>query len=85
MPIIERIQAKGGDVVRDKWRISLKRGRLKDADIAWLKKRWPDVCREAWESLDAWEERAAIMEFDAGRPRAEAEAAAYEDIAGLKC
>ena len=42
----------------------------------WLEelKRWPAEWREAWE------ERAAIMEYDAGLPRAKAEALAFEDV-----
>jgi hypothetical protein len=38
------------------------------------------VKREAWPEYDHWQERAAIREYDGGMSRAEAEAAAYEDI-----
>ena len=38
---------------------------------------WPKLYRELWE------ERAALMEFEAGYPRRDAEAAAEEDIRKL--
>lgn len=82
MSILARIRAKSGDVIRDQWRLSLKRGQLKDADIAWIKSHWPDVCREAWPEFDDFEERAAIREFDGEQTRAEAEAAAYAEVMG---
>lgn len=34
--------------------------------------------------LEAWEERAAIMEFDGGMPRAEAENAAAQSICSTR-
>jgi hypothetical protein len=37
---------------------------------------WPPDWREAWE------ERAAIMEYDAGLPRDEAERSAFKDVKG---
>jgi hypothetical protein len=82
MSVLARIQANGGDVIRDEWRFSLKRGRMSADAIAWVKARWRDVCAEVWPSLDVWEERAAIMEFDGGLSRSDAERAAY---AGLSC
>jgi hypothetical protein len=81
MSILARIRAHGGDVIRDEWRFSLKRGRLAPAALAWLRAHWADVCREAWPSLDLFEERAAIREFDGGEDREAAERAAYAEVA----
>lgn len=83
MTILARIRANGGDVVRDEWRFSLRRGRLTDAAIAWLTSRWLDLCREVWPAFDEWMERAAIREFDGGQTRPEAERDAYAEVA--KC
>lgn len=81
-PILDRIRANGGEVVRDKWRIRLRRGRLSSKALLWLKR--PDVraqlMREVWLDFDDWDERAAIREYDGGLSREEAEAAAYQDI-----
>ena len=83
MSILARIRAHGGEVTRDKWRLTLRRGRLTDAALEWL--RQPQVkaalMHEVWPEFDAFEERAAIREFDGGQTRAEAEAAAYEEVA----
>lgn len=79
-PILDRIRAKGGDVVRQEWRFSLRRGRLPQDAINWLFARWPEVCREVWPVFDQWEERAAIMEYDGGLGRDEAERAAYGEV-----
>jgi hypothetical protein len=80
MSILARIRANGGDVIRDEWRFSLKRGRLSPEAVAWLKSRWSDACAEAWPLLGEWEERAAIREFDGGQSRADAERAAYAEV-----
>lgn len=80
MSILARIRANGGDVIRDQWRFRLQPGRLSAEALAWLRARWRDACREAWPLLDAFEERAAIREFDGGLPRAEAERAAYAEV-----
>jgi hypothetical protein len=82
MSILARIRAAGGDVIRAEWRLSLRRGRLSPAAIAWIKPRWLSVCAEAWPQFDAWLERAAIREFDGGEPREVAERAAYQEIVG---
>ncbi len=82
MSILARIHAHGGEIVRHEWRFSLKPGRMPAAAIAWVRDRWRDVCAEAWADLDRWEERAAIIEFDGGLSRADAERLAY---AGLPC
>lgn len=80
MSIVGRIRAQGGEVVRDEWRISLRRGRLTDAALDWVREHKADLMRELWPSYDDWEERAAIREHDGGMTREEAEAAAYQDI-----
>lgn len=81
-PILDRIRAHGGDVIRDKWRISLRRGRLSEPAIAWL--RQPRIqtalLREVWPEADAFEERAAIREYCGGQDRAAAERAAYREV-----
>lgn len=81
MSILARIRANGGDIIRNEWRFSLKRGRLTQEAIDWLRARWREACGEAWPPLDAWEERAAIREFDGGQQREEAERAAYAEVA----
>ena len=82
MSIIDRIRAHGGEVTRTEWRISIRRGRLDDNALAWLRDRKTDILREVWPKFDQFEERAAIMEFDAGLSRDEAEAAAYREVSG---
>ena len=81
MSILDRIRAHGGEVIRDEWRISIRRGRLTDEAMTWIRERKADLLREVWPEHDDWDERAAIMEFDGGLSRAEAEAAAYRSIA----
>lgn len=83
MSILDRIRANGGEVVRDEWRFSLRRGRLDAAALEWLRANWRDVCRESWAGFDAWDERAGIREYDGGQARADAEAGAYLDV--IKC
>ncbi|MGV6875903.1 hypothetical protein ACUSIJ_24860 [Pseudochelatococcus sp. B33] len=80
MSILARIRANGGDVIRDEWRFSLKPGRLKPDAIAWIKAHWIEVCVEAWPAFGAFEERAAIREFDGGQARADAERSAYDEV-----
>lgn len=80
MSILARIRAHGGDVIRDEWRLTLRPGRLDQDAIAWIKAHWIDVCCEVWPEFDQWIERAAIMEFDAGMTRPDAEAAAYRAV-----
>jgi len=82
MSILARIHANGGDIVRDEWRFSLKRGRLSAAALTWLRARWFDACCEAWPALGEWQERAAIREYEGGQSRAEAERDAYQEVAG---
>lgn len=82
MSILARIRAHGGDVTRTEWRISLRRGRMTDAAVAWVAGHKDALMREVWPEFDAFEERAAIMEFCGGLPRAEAEADAYRGVMG---
>lgn len=82
MSIVARIRAQGGDVIRDEWRFALKRGRLDDAALAWIRARWRQVCAEVWPAFDDFEERAAIREYCGGQTRAEAERDAYREVAG---
>lgn len=82
--ILERIQSNGGDIIRNEWRFSLKRGRLKPEALAWLKVnlRWFTACCEVWPDYADWTERAAIREFNGGQPRADAERDAYREVTG---
>ena len=80
MSILARIRAHGGDVIRDEWRFRLQAGRLSADAITWLRAHWREACLEVWPSLDGWEERAAIMEFDGGLSRADAERNAYAGL-----
>lgn len=80
MSALARIRAHGGDVIRDGWNITLRRGRLTDDAVAWVSKNKPAVMREVWPEYDDWLERAAIREFDGGQMRPEAEEAAYREV-----
>lgn len=79
---MDRILAHGGEVIRDEWRVSLRKGRLTAEALEWLREHKADLMREVWPEFDAWDERAAIMEFDGGMTRDEAEAAAYRSVTG---
>ena len=81
MSIMERIRAHGGEVIRNEWRLTIRRGRLTDEALAWLRDRKADLTREVWPDFDDWEERAAIMEFDGGLSREDAEREAYRRLA----
>lgn len=80
MSILDRIQANGGDVIRDEWRFSLRRGKLTSEAIAWVKANMQELRREIWPAYDDWEERAAIREYDGGQDRETAEADAYAEV-----
>lgn len=82
MSILARIRAHGGDVVRAEWRFTLRPGRMTPAAIAWVRAHLWEVQCEVWPDFDAWNERAAVREFDGGQPRAEAERDAYEEVMG---
>lgn len=85
MSILDRIRAHGGEVIRDRWNIRLRAGRLDPKAVAWIGQHKPELMREIWPEFDDWEERAAIREFDGGLSRAEAEAAAYDDVMRSRC
>lgn len=82
MTILVRIRAQGGDVIREEWRVRIRRGRLTDAALEWLREpRVKDVLmREVWPQWDDWNERAAIREFDGGQDRSTAESDAYREV-----
>ena len=80
MSIIDRIRAHGGEVIRDKWNIILRKGRLTEDALLWVKDHRADLIREVWPEYDDFEERAAIREFDGAMSRADAEAAAYAEV-----
>lgn len=79
-PILDRIRAHGGEVIRGGHRLRIRRGRLTDAAMEWLRENRARLMREVWPEFDEWEERAAIREFDGGQARVEAEAAAYDEV-----
>lgn len=81
-PILDRIRANSGEVIRDKWNMRLRRGRLSDAAMAWVKDNRTALMLEIWPAFDAFEERAAIREYDGGQSRAEAEQDAYAEVSG---
>ena len=80
MSIIDRIMANGGEVIRDGWTVSLRKGRLTDDQVAWIARNKSALMQEVWPEYDDFEERAAIREFDGGMNRVDAEAAAYRDV-----
>lgn len=80
MSIIDRIRAIGGEVIRDGWTVSLRKGRLTDDQVAWIARNKSALMQEVWPEYDDFEERAAIREFDGGMNRVDAEAAAYRDV-----
>lgn len=80
MSILSRLRHNGGDCVRDGYAFKLRPGRLTPQQIQWLKGHVENLKAEVWPFYDVWSERAAIMEFDGGLSRIEAERLAYEDI-----
>ena len=83
MSILARIRAHGGEVIRDGHKLTLRRGRLSPAALAWVRDHWRQVAAEAWPEFPEWEERAAIREFDGGQDRTTAEADAYREV--MRC
>lgn len=79
--IIERMRAKGADIIRTGYTFRLRPGSLDGDALAWIAEHLDDVKREVWPAYDDWHERAAIMEYDGGMMRADAEAAAYGRLA----
>lgn len=84
MSILARIRAQGGDIIRDEWRFTLRRGRLTPAALTWLKggMRLFSACCEVWPDYAEWTERSAIREFNGGQARADAERDAYGEVMG---
>lgn len=80
--ILDRIRANGGEVIRDRWSITIRPGRLQPEALAWVRERKDNLLREIWPEFDEWTERAAIREFDGGQSREDAEAAAYAEVMG---
>jgi len=78
--ILARIRSHGGDVIMDQWRVTLRPGRLPADALTWLRSNRAALIVEVWPEHDAWEERAAIREYDGGQTRAEAEADAYREV-----
>lgn len=72
------IRSHGGNVVRDGYQFRLRLGRMDAAMIARVKPHMEAIKAEIWPAYSDWQERAAIMEFDGGMPRAEAERAAFQ-------
>lgn len=79
-PILDRIRANGGEVIRDEWRMTIRPGRLSVDALEWVKGRRAALMREVWPEYDDFDERAAIREYEGGMSRADAEAAAYAEV-----
>ena len=79
-PILDRIRARGGEVIRDGWRISLRKGRLTEDAVKWIGQHRDTLMAEVWPEYDRWVERAAIREFCGCQRREDAEAAAYAEV-----
>lgn len=82
MSILARIRSNGGDVTRNGFVFRFIPGQLDSAARQWVKDHIDDVKREVWPLYDDWQERAAIMEFDGGMSRQDAERAAYDCVEG---
>lgn len=78
MSILAHIRAKGGDVVRVGYTFRLRPGRLDERAIAWIKDNIEAIKLEVWHRYPEWQERAAIMEYDGGLSREDAERAAFQ-------
>jgi hypothetical protein len=78
MSVLAHIRAKGGEIVRKEYNFRLRPGRLDARAIAWIKDNIEAIKAEVWPRYPEWQERAAIMEFDGGLSREEAERAAYQ-------
>lgn len=72
------IRSHGGNVIRDGFQFRLRPGRMNAAQIERLKPHMEAIKADVWPAYADWQERAAIMEFDGGLSRQEAERAAYE-------
>lgn len=80
MSILAWIRSEGGDAFMERTQLCVRRGRLTDADLAWIKERHRELSRELWPEFDDWEERAAIREYCGGQSREEAEREAYREV-----
>lgn len=49
--ILDRIRANGGEVIRDKWSITLRKGRLTPEALAWVKDHRAELMREVWPGI----------------------------------
>lgn len=78
------IRSHGGDVVRKGYQFRLRPGRMDAAAIARVKAHMEAVKAEVWPAYADWQERAAIMEFDGGLSREEAERAAFECMEAVR-
>ena len=75
--IIDRIRANGGDLIRNGYAFTLRRGRLTDEQVEWVKSRIDEVKLEVWPKYVEWVERVAIIRHDRGLTLADAQADAY--------
>lgn len=80
MRILDRIRANGGSARMNGHKLALKRGRLDESALHWIKKNRERLIQELWPEYDDFEERAAIMEYDGGLIREDAERLAYEGV-----
>ena len=80
MSILDRIRSNGGEVIRHDYKIVIRRGKLSDTAMNWIKERKADLIREVWPEYDEWEERAAIREYCGGQDRSTAEVDAYQEV-----
>ena len=80
MSALNRIRAHGGDVQRDGCKLILRRGRMSDEAVGWVRDNRDRILAEVWPAHDEWAERAAIREFDGGQDRAAAETDALREV-----
>jgi hypothetical protein len=80
--VMAHIRSKGGDIIRREWRFALRPGKLNAHARRWVKANIDLIKAQLWPHYYDWAERAAIMEFDGGLSRAEAERQAYECVEG---
>lgn len=80
MSILARIRAHGGEVIREEWRVSLRKGRLSGDALAWISNNRDALMEEIIPFYGEWEERAAIREFDGEQDRDTAEREAWREF-----
>jgi hypothetical protein len=81
-PILDRIRANGGEVIRDKWNIRIRPGRLTPEALAWLRTNADRIKEEVWPEFHWWIRQVYHHQFVLGTSRDEAERAAYAEVAG---